>query len=246
MSKKISMLFVILTFVVLTFGEVTTEFKFYFVFGDKIDSGIKANINYQYSSEEWAFLSIKSNFYPVTIKINDQKLILRSDKQTIVVRPGKIKITYNNNSFFYQAKRGDNAISLVKNIQLKPNITYIEFRDEVSPNDDWDRDKMKLVINSNTYAKLRLDVGNESFEKEIFPGDNQLYFDFKNIDDGIYKAYVKIYNEKGSVEKEKNILIDRTQKSYGKEILFGFIAFFAGLIIWDSLWYLCYYIIKNS
>jgi hypothetical protein len=94
---------------------------------------------------------------------------------------------------------------------------------------------MKLVINSNTYAKLRLDVGNESFEKEIFPGDNQLYFDFKNIDDGIYKAYVKIYNEKGSVEKEKNILIDRTQKSYGKEILFGFIAFFAGLIIWDSL-----------
>lgn len=231
MQKKIILVIFVISFVILTFGKSYSEISFYFIFGNKVESGISTDINYCYSLEEWAFLKIKSNFYPINIKINDQNLILLSNEQVIIVKPKKIKISYKNHTFEYLAKKGYNVISLVKNIQLKPDITFLEFRDEVSPNGDWNKDKMKLVLNSNTYAKLKLDINKKTFEKEIFPGNNQLYFDFKNIDDGEYKVYVNIYNEMGSVKEEKTVLIDKTKKFYSKEFLFVFIGFFASIIM---------------
>jgi hypothetical protein len=82
---------------------------------------------------------------------------------------------------------------------------------------------------------MKFVIGNEEYNKEIYPGDNTVYFDLDDFEDGNYESLLKIYNEKGEYKIEKEITIDRSQKSYGKQLLFGIITIFAGLIIWDSL-----------
>jgi hypothetical protein len=235
LKKYLILAIFVISFLILSFGETLSEISFYFVFGNKVESGINAKIKYYYSDKEWAFLKIKSNFYPINIKINDQNLFLKSDDQIIVVKPGKIKITYNNNSFYYQAEAGENHISLLKNIQLEPKIKILEFRDLVSPNNDWYKDKMKIELNTNTYAKMKFVIGNQEYNREIYPGENTVYFDLDDFEDGNYESLLKIYNEKGEYKIEKDITINRSQKSYGKQLLFGIITIFAGLIICDSL-----------
>ncbi|MGM0641086.1 MAG: hypothetical protein ACQESN_06665 [Thermotogota bacterium] len=218
-----------------SFAETTSSFSFYIIFGNKVETGIKGNLNYYYSEEDWSFLKIRSNIYPINIKINDQNFLLYSDEQRIVVKPGRIKISYNNNSFYYQAEKGLNDISLVKNIHLEPKIKIEDYTDLVSPNGDWVNDKLKIELNSNTYAKMEVSISGENYYKEIYPGDNKLYFNFESIPNGDYKLNIQIYNDKGVYKKNQNITVDRKQKSYGREILFGFIAVFTGIIIWNSI-----------
>lgn len=233
MKKMLFIIIYIVLFFTFTFS-INSTIKFSIVFGSKVETGISANLYFYYSPDEWAFLKIKSNFYPINIKINDQNVLLFSDDQLIVVKPGKIKITYNNNSFFYLAEKGNNLISLVKNIQLKPKIKIINYTNTVSPNNDWYNDKFKIELNSNTYAHIKIKIMQKEFEKDIFPGDNKIYFDFSNIQDDIYTIQIKVYNDKGDFEKNLKVIVDRNRKSYGREFLFGFIIFFAGIIIWNS------------
>jgi len=235
MRKLLVILILFMVFVSFALAETSSSISFYIVFGNKIETGIKGRINYNYSDEEWAFLKIKSNFYPINIKINDQSLLLYSYEQRIVVKPGKIKITYNNNSFYYIAEKGLNNISLVKNIHLEPKINIINYTEQVTPNGDWVKDKLKIELNSNTYAKMEVLVDQENFNKEIYPGDNKLYFNFENIPNGNYTLKINIYNDKGQFSTDKEIIVNRDHRSYGREFLFGFIAIFAGIIIWNSI-----------
>ncbi|KAF2956686.1 hypothetical protein [Marinitoga sp. 38H-ov] len=220
MKKFIILIFCLITIV--SFGYTSINFNFLITFGST--NTTYSQIVKLYYIDDSIISTITFNFkkYPQKIIIDNEEFIVYSKLQKFITGSGKINIKYNNKNYEFLLNNEELIIGFE---EVEPNIKLYYYTKNISPNNDWYNDSLRLVLYSNTYCTLKI-LG---FEKYIYPGKNELYIPI-NLKDGNYNTSLKFINSKGIYTKDIEFKINRNKKTYTKYIILSILGLFIGFI----------------
>lgn len=220
MKKIIIFIFLLLT--IMSFSYTSINFSFIFTFGST-NTTYSQIIKVHYIDDS-SVSTVTFNFkrYPQKVIIDDEEYVVFSNEQKFITGSGLFKLKYNNKDYEFLLNNEEYIIGFD---EVKPNIKLTYYTKEVSPNDDWYNDSLKLEVYSNTYCTLNV-LG---FDKYVYPGKNEFYIPI-TLEDGKYNTKLRFNNSKGEYIKEIEFTVDRSKKTATKYILLGIIGLFIGFI----------------
>ncbi|SHF07395.1 hypothetical protein SAMN02745164_01728 [Marinitoga hydrogenitolerans DSM 16785] len=210
------------------FGRITINFRFLFTFGSTNTTYSQYVKIHYIEDSSVSTISFNFNTYPQDIIIDNEEFTVFSKTQKFITGSGRIIIKYNNRKYEFLLQNEELEISLDK--EIKPNIKIISYTKEVSPNDDWYNDSMKIVLYSNTFGIVKL----YDYEKLIHPGKNEIYFPI-DLNDGNYQTTLFIYNKKGLYKKDIAFEVNRNKKTATKYIVLSILGLFSGFIVYTII-----------
>ncbi|WP_129408112.1 hypothetical protein [Marinitoga lauensis] len=224
MKKVFLSLFLLLY--VAYFGYTSFNFSFIFTFGSTQTTYSQyVKIHYIDDSQ---ISTITFNFkkYPQTIIIGNEEYTVFSKEQKFITGSGKLNIIYNNKKYEFLLE--NEKLELGLDHEIFPYVKILYYTKNISPNNDWYNDNLKITLYSNTYGFIEL------FDKKktISPGKNEIYYPV-DLSDGPYTKKLIIYNSAGKYEKDLTFKVDRSKKTITKYVVLSILGLFLGFILFN-------------
>jgi hypothetical protein len=193
--------------------------------------------------KEAGALRVFSNVYPVEVFAEGMYLgKIHSVKDVLYVPAGTVTLTfkapgYKEEAVTVQVKpRSENTI----NIYLEEKALALDLKVEperFSPNGDWYNDKTTFYIYLSKPADLSVEVLNDRGETIWFrqlkgsEGTNKVIWDGKDASDGRYRVRVTASTDDEMQSVEKEVIVDRSEYTYFKELFIGSVLALVVLLI---------------
>lgn len=220
MKKVVLILFLFVS--IISFSYTNISFNFIFTFGSTNTSYSEFVKIHYIDDSVVSTITFKFNRYPQKIYIDEKEYIVYSNTQKFIIGSGKIKVKYKSKEYEFLLENEELEIGFE---DVVPNIKLIYYTKEISPNDDWYNDSLRISLYSNTYGILKI----FDFEKSISPGKNEFNIPI-GLADGKYSTNIRIFNSKGEYTKEITFTVDRSKKTATKYILLTIFSLLIGFI----------------